>query len=264
MKIFSYTKTVILLLASVTLLGVSTMASAEINSVAESINKAGRQRMLTQRMVRMYVQISIGADAAASQQKLTKAVNLFEEQLGELITFSPTPVIKAKLDKVEKLWKPFQRLVVAEVSETGAAELHETNDELLRAAHSVVLALQDYVGTASGKLVNISGRQRMLSQRITKFYMLKQLGFSGAEVRDSSERAITEFRGGLVTLQGSRFNTKKITDALRGVEILYEKFEGLLSQSDLETRLEISKQSDDILKRMNAITGYYVELAQNL
>ena len=257
-------KTIVTFLLSLLTLAASSLASAEIESIAEAINKAGRQRMLTQRIVRMYAQVSLGVKANHAYDELGSAVELYETQLKELVKFSPTDKITARLETVEKLWRPFNRLVTEDVSSEGLEELHETNDELLRASHRVVIELQDYVGTASGKLVNISGRQRMLSQRITKFFMLRKLGFKGAEIRDDMERAMTEFRGGLVTLSESRFNSDEINLALKQVDRIYEDFEqSITSSSDVDMDA-VSETSDDILKRMNKITGDYVELAQNL
>ena len=49
--------------------GFPAVASAEIQTVAEAINKAGRQRMLTQRMVRAYSQIGLKVKKPASEKK---------------------------------------------------------------------------------------------------------------------------------------------------------------------------------------------------
>ena len=64
---------------------------AEITSISSAINKAGRQRMLSQRMVKSYSMIGIDVQREAAQEQLTKAIDLFELQLHELNTHRLSP-----------------------------------------------------------------------------------------------------------------------------------------------------------------------------
>ena len=48
---------------------------------AEAINTAGRQRMLTQRITRAYVQAGLGANAGVATRQLEQSVTRFDGQL---------------------------------------------------------------------------------------------------------------------------------------------------------------------------------------
>ena len=63
--------------------------AAEITSISSAINKAGRQRMLTQRMVKSYSMIGISVQYVAANEQLSKAIDLFELQLSELKAYPP-------------------------------------------------------------------------------------------------------------------------------------------------------------------------------
>ncbi|MCP4043885.1 MAG: hypothetical protein GY731_18335, partial [Gammaproteobacteria bacterium] len=142
------------------------LALGEITTMGEAINKAGRQRMLTQRVLKAYFQMGMNVQYDFASKQLRSAVNLFDRQLAELQEFAPNAAIKKTLAKVKKLWVPFKAMATADVDRKKAGELRDMGEEVLRTAHKAVLQLQDSSGTSTARLVNIAGRQRMLSQRL--------------------------------------------------------------------------------------------------
>ncbi len=246
----------------VLLFAVNSAAMAEITTLASAINKAGRQRMLTQRMVKAYCMIGLDVQLEQSWQQLSDAIALFELQLRELRQFAPNEKIKRGLIRVEELWVPFKKTLREPNSRANAAKLLETNDELLAAAHKVVLMLQDESGTSFGRLVNISGRQRMLSQRLAKFYMLRAWGFDGAQIREESERAKNEFKGALQELISAPENNMMIKAALKDAKKQWDLYEhGLERNSEELVPLIVAFTSEKVLVRMNEITGMYESLS---
>ncbi len=236
---------------------------AKIDSLAEAINKAGRQRMLTQRMLKSYSMIGLDVQTESAKRQLQSAVTLFEKQLQELQIFAPTPEIEASLKKVSKLWQSFQQQLQQPISRERAKAMLELNDELLRAAHRVVLQLEDVSGTSYGRLVNISGRQRMLSQRLAKFYILRAWGVDTAEVRSASMQAKNEFRGALDELIGAKENTPAINQKLDDANTQWGLFKHALErEGDNFVPLIVAMTSENLLKTMDGITGMYESVAK--
>ena len=236
--------------------------AAEITSISSAINKAGRQRMLTQRMVKSYAMIGIDVQKEVAEKQLSEAIELFDMQLGELKAYPPAESIRGSLDRVEALWRPFKKVLQEPVSQKNAELLLETNDDLLRATNKVVLKLQDISGSSFGRLVNVSGRQRMLSQRLAKFYMLRAWQFDNSEIHSETEQARNEFKGALAELIAAKENSPEIQGELKKASMQWELFDHGLdrSKSDL-VPLIAAMSSEKLLTTMNNITGMYEGLS---
>ena len=191
-------------------------AWAEITTLSSAINKAGRQRMLTQRIVKAYCLVGMEVQSGTHKKQLDGAIQLFETQLSELKVFAPTAEIADGLAQVEELWIPFKEIAMSPPNKKGADRLLEINDGVLAAAHKVVLMLADHSATQVGNLVNISGRQRMLSQRLAKFYMARAWGIERTEIQPEMKKAADEFEAALM---GELVNSDQNTPALQAVAV---------------------------------------------
>lgn len=236
--------------------------SPQISTIA-AINKAGRQRMLSQRMVKFYCQAGQHILEEKSKKQLLDSIRLFETQLLELKQIAPNPEIQAAVAKVESLWGPFKEIVSAAPSKEGGKKLIGMSEELLQATHKTTLLLQDAAGTQAGRLVNIAGRQRMLSQRMAKFYMQKRRGFNMSEVNDGLEQARSEFKGAMQELVTAQQNTPAIKKELELARMQWVFFENALAQDSVQDptfAVNVATSSERILEVMDRVTGMYEKL----
>lgn len=232
-------------------------------SMASAINKAGRQRMLSQRIVKFYCQIGQQILVDKSKKQLLESISLFEEQLQELKQAAPNQDIQAAVAKMEALWGPFKEVVSATPTKEGGKKLIVMSEELLQAAQKTTVLLQDAAGTKTGRLVNIAGRQRMLSQRMAKFYMQKRWGFNISEVNEGLEQARNEFKGALQELVSSPQNTQAINKELELARMQWIFFENALAQEsaqDVTFSVNVATSSERILEVMDRVTGMYEKL----
>ncbi len=230
---------------------------------AAAINVAGRQRMLTQRITKSYLQIELGTNTELSREQLQASVALFERQLLKLQRFTSTQEVSMALSRIETLWQPFREKALATPSLVDAAELNRAGEVLLQACEDVVQLLEDASGSEFGRLVNISGRQRMLSQRLAKYYMLYAANVETRAAREQMLRAANEFKGGLDTLISAVENTPAISNKLEAVARQWMWLDSAIGMQDGTVYpLIVADASEKILLLMESITDMYARNAR--
>ncbi|MCB1857763.1 MAG: type IV pili methyl-accepting chemotaxis transducer N-terminal domain-containing protein [Gammaproteobacteria bacterium] len=232
-------------------------------SMGEAINKAGRQRMLTQRIVKAYCQMGQDVRFLVARDQLRQSVTLFQAQLEQLKSFTEHGDVQAALGQVDRLWRPVKAIVDADVIKGRAEPLRAHAEALLAASHRVVVLLEESFERSEGHLVNISGRQRMLTQRLGNLYMLLSWGFEKPEYRADYEQALGEFQDAMRELLAAPQNTREIAEGLRQVSRKWELFRMSDQMGDkVYVPGLVIRMLDSILEQMNDITGMYAKLAE--
>ncbi len=240
----------------------STSAHAEVMTIDTAINKAGMQRMLTQRITKSY--LLIGQDVAAdkAQKQLDSSLALFEEHLGELEEFSPAPAVTDSLQSIRREWNKFRQLAIGGPEHSQALSLITGGSRLLELCEKNVQLLEAHSSKGKGELINISGRQRMLSQRIGMLYVAKSWKITDEALDKAFQQALSEFDHALQRLSTSPFNTSEISQALKEVTAQWEfSRSGFdLGQSGHYVPFVIQVTTESMLKKMDKITDLYVSL----
>lgn len=235
-------------------------ALAADNGHASAVNQAGRQRMLTQRIVKAYCQIGLEIEPRDSRRQIDASVTLFEVQLAALRGLAATREAADAIDRVEALWRPFKAIATGPVHRAGAQQLMHASEDLLRAANDLTGLMEARSGTAVGHLVNISGRQRMLSQRLAKLYMLQAWGFDSPELRSQMGSASALFEDVLAELQQAPENTDAIRAQIEAAALHWEWFRNVLElQGDPGFRQLVAEASESVLDSMERVTALYQE-----
>ena len=157
---------------------------------SRTINLAGKQRMLTQKMAKEALLVSMDIDKEMNLRKLKNTHFLFDKTLKGLKTGDKAlglePVtnveIQRQLVTVEELWEEYGAAIEGIVLDGVASEIQvDTIAELsLPILQEMNKAVQIYETLASdGNLspelaaaINVSGRQRMLTQKMSKEFLL--------------------------------------------------------------------------------------------
>jgi hypothetical protein len=235
--------------------------SAIPSTTEHAINMAGRQRMLSQRIVKSWSQLQQSLNPERSNKELKHAIALFEGQLQGLQNFIRDEQIRKALAKVEVTWWDVKEFILANPAKNNLSDLYYVSEDLLYSSERVVQLLQDKSGTELARLVNISGRQRMLSQRLAKLYLLQDSGLDLISIREALEVAQQDFSRALETLRVAPENTAEIRIELDKVILQWAWFQNVLQQEKIgEYQLIVVDASDEILELMENITEMYSSL----
>lgn len=236
-------------------------ATNEITSYGEAINQAGRQRMLTQRMLKAWCQMGQDIRYLEAKTQLKDGMELFVAQLARLTDFAETEAIQSNLRGIQEQWTQVQEALMQKPTQEALSPLRDQLEALLSASHQVVVQLAKESGTQAGHLVNIAGRQRMLSQRMSNLYLIKAWGLDNPGFEEHYRMAVSEFEAALEELRAAPQNTPEIATLLEDVSKKWFVFrEGNdLASGDFVPLLTV-RMLDGILKDMNTVTGLYAQL----
>ena len=87
-------------------------AWAQVKDLNDAINKAGRQRMLSQRVAKAYMALALQAQPAQAEKILSQTMFLFDRQLVESKAFAPSPAIRDTYVKLEGAWSDYKEKLI--------------------------------------------------------------------------------------------------------------------------------------------------------
>jgi hypothetical protein len=152
------------------------------------VNLAGKQRMLIQKMSKEVLLVALNIDKQNNLENLKKSKNLFAKTLKGLVSGDgdlnlvgtrDMRVIE-QLGKVEKLWDDFEKTIeniikTGLVSSSDLEIIEQNNIKLLNVMNKAVKMFEMRMGSIANKslakAINLSGRQRMLTQKMTKEFL---------------------------------------------------------------------------------------------
>ncbi|PKO48153.1 MAG: hypothetical protein CVU31_07165 [Betaproteobacteria bacterium HGW-Betaproteobacteria-4] len=182
--------------------------------VAGDIVSAGRLRMQSQRLAKLYQQAGMGLNAAQAMQQIAASATEVNAEFNRLGSAPRKANIRRVLSRCESLWQEMRTALNQAPSPAGSERVNQLADELMIHTGKLNLLIEAEAEAPIGRLLDLSSRLNMLSQRLARLYLQAQGGNRSQGVIVDIEQARKEFASGLLELDTARDNTSASRDAI--------------------------------------------------
>jgi hypothetical protein len=262
-------KKISILLLLVLTIGAELAAQSTL-TIGQAVNMAGRQRMLSQRMAKARLYRTVGQMTDQAQKELNASQIIFDESLRALQLYAPTKAVRDRFDKVAMVWKDYKNALTIDSSRSGTLYVVSNNTQFLVLCDEAVQELVAYSRTLPNNedFTNISGRMRMLSQRLTLYYGAHYFGLD-SQAPDQMKKITDGIENGLLLLLSSEINTTEIDEALSNAIKDWDTIRDKCTNRncyELENRVVepvfMYETMNRFLNKMDKITAMYASLAK--
>jgi AmiR/NasT family two-component response regulator len=257
-------------------------AVIEAAEAADAVNRAGQLRMLSQRIVKTLALVQLGVERGAAEAQLQESVERAQANVERLDNLTLEGAALSLRQGTAAAWQALQVALRdgrgdgrgdARGDGRGGAlsvDLATVDDragELLVQAEHLTDALQQLSGRLSLQVVNLAGRQRMLSQRVAKQSLLAGClaGPAGAEAAAGAMRSVAEFDAALAQLERSPLAGDEIRATLAVARGQWQRLlDGVRGASGREGRVTLARESEALLQSFEHLTTLYEHSMQVL
>ena len=227
-------------------------------SHAEALNRAGQLRMLSQRVIKLYA-LRVAAPGLTGPEALLgesgKHVDANLALLGKSLSAATHGDL---LGAVQAPWAKLKAALAAKGGASALAEADALAGHMLLCADRLVSNLETSGLTGSLHVINVAGRQRMLSQRVAKQALLATLlaGDAALAAQQEGDKARAMFEEAMLYLGGVPLSTREIAETLAAAGSAW----AAMTQGLTQVRSSAGQQS--LLDASEALLALFEQLTE--
>lgn len=235
---------------------------------ADAVNRAGKLRMLAQRLVKLCALRLAASAPAPDSALLADSIAQTDANIAALARSLSKATFGDLLEAVEAAWPPLRSLVAAaNLPASQLVELDRLAEHLLRQADQLTRHLETAGLVTTLHVINVSGRQRMWSQRFAKQALLGLLltGEPARRARDDLDATVTAFEQAMDYLRTIPLSTREIRESLDAADAAWATLVQASKQVRSAAGLQaLSESSEALLALFERLTDQYERSMQVL
>nr|WP_269117380.1 type IV pili methyl-accepting chemotaxis transducer N-terminal domain-containing protein [Ramlibacter monticola] len=237
----------------------------EAARIAQAINRAGQQRMLSQRLVKLYALACSRTEGAAAGALMRESIQRVEDNLASLQSDLSAASYGDLLAAAREGWQALRQSLEAPPRATELARLDRQADTVVAQANALVLALESSGAATTVQAINVAGALRWRSQRMAKLALMQGTGGDKAALAAAMEQTAAEFEEGLAALQQAPLSTPLIRSMLEHGESAWKELRAAVPGADRAAgRMKLAAASEELFELFDQLTEAYQHSIQVL
>ncbi|GJQ57911.1 MAG: tetratricopeptide repeat protein [Candidatus Scalindua sp. AMX11] len=195
-----------------------------IRDIYDALNFSGKTRMLSMRMTNLYgVQVLNDFPAGKKQlakNHLTDAKRLISEIYKMLLAYGPVEkslVLTQAVKSAQVNWHQLEKLLSQPPTRERFSDVLGASDKLLEANEMMTSYMESLSPVPLSEIINIAGRQRMYSQKLSRDYLAASMDVDKEYRMDLMVDAAVEFESTMLALEGASENTPSINGLINSI-----------------------------------------------
>lgn len=231
-------------------------------NIVQDVGSAGRLRLQSQRLAKLYLQIGLGLNADAARRQLGKGSAQFDADLYELSRYARNAKTQHTLARTGELWSELKAVLGTPYGSESMQRVNYLAEDLMISSGKLVAQIEGEADTPLARLLDLSLRQSMLAQRLAKLYLLAQAGDTSRGRLVDMEQARKEFAAALNELSAARENSPASREALELAKTQWLFFDHALeelSRGEGGTPQHVATTSERIMEVLDAVSTRYAQ-----
>ena len=226
---------------------------------AEAINRAGQLRMLSQRLVKLHLLAALGVDPAGAAALRQASIARLAQNLEMLTGLLSSATFGDLLATTTDAWTDLEHALSIGSAANSAQAIDAAAETLLIAAEQLTAALESASPVARTHVINLSGRQRMLSQRYAKLALFHAVADAPRRAGVVNELAgiAGNFERALEELRVSPLTGALGLDILKTAKRSWSRLLDIEAAPLAEQLVAIAQCSEELLEQFDRMTEDY-------
>ena len=246
-----------------------------LNNMKEAINYSSKTSMLSMRMANLYG-IQVLQDYPAEKKQIAKrqlkdAMRTTNDIYKALLTFAPVanqPKLKQKVKMSQDYWLQLEKKLSKKPKKRRILKVLAMSDKLLNRNDTMAKLIELHASDHQSKFINIAGRQRMYSMKLSRDYLAARMGVDKEYRMSLMLETVNVFDSAMLALEGASNNTADIKGLIKSItKMQWRKVYQMVNEciKDNDTKLNLFVMinfCETLLEKTDRLTMLYTEQGQ--